>query len=96
VTLSKLAEFSTADALEILQRFAEADILDKVKNKAAFLSGICHRFRDKSDKKARDTKKQEKLEISLLNQEEGIAELADDEKEKLIDLDSFTGLGFRV
>jgi hypothetical protein len=96
VTLSKLAEFSTADALEILQRFAEADILDKVKNKAAFLSGICHRLRDKSDKKARDTKKQEKLEISLLNQEEGIAELAEDEKEKLVDLDSFTGLGFRV
>ena len=34
-----------------------------MKNKAAFLSGICHRFRDKNDKKVR----QEKKEIQDIN-----------------------------
>lgn len=40
-TLSKLAEFSADEGVEILDRFAEADILAQVKNKAAFLSGPC-------------------------------------------------------
>ena len=38
-TLSKLAEFTAEEGLEILDRFAEAEILAQVKNKAAFLSG---------------------------------------------------------
>lgn len=36
--------------------------------------------------------KQEKQEIKQMNKEEGIVELDDDEKDKLIDLDSFTAL----
>jgi hypothetical protein len=51
-------------------------------------AGICHRFRDKKDKMV----KQEKQEIKQMNKEEGIVELDDDEKDKLIDLDSFTAL----
>jgi len=42
-TLEKLSEFSDEVAAEIIDRFGEAEILDKVKNKASFLSGICHR-----------------------------------------------------
>ena len=83
MTLSKLAEFEAADGLEILQRFGEADILPQVKNKAAFLSGICHRYRDRRAKADRE-------EVRRIREEEGIVELEDEDKERLIDLDSFT------
>jgi len=36
--------------------------------------------------------KQEKREIQQINKDEGIVELDDDEKDKLIDLDSFTAV----
>jgi hypothetical protein len=36
-------------------------------------------------------KANEKAEIQALNKEEGIVELDEDEKDRLIDLDSFTG-----
>ena len=91
-TLGKLGEFADGEALEILDRFAEADILDKVKNKAAFLSGICHRFRDRNDKQAKKEMAAEKREIEQLNSEEGILELDAEEKAALIDLDSFTAM----
>lgn len=82
-TLGKLAEFPNDVAVEILERFGEADVLAKVKNKASFLSGICHRYRDR-------IAKEEKAEIRQMNEDEGIKELDDDEKEKLIDLDQLT------
>jgi hypothetical protein len=47
------------------------------------VSGICHRYRDRKTK-------EEKAEIKKLKQDEGIVELDDEEKEKLIDLDQFT------
>jgi hypothetical protein len=42
--VQKLAEFDQSEAIEILDRFAEAEILDKVKNKAAFCAYArdCH------------------------------------------------------
>ena len=43
----------------------------QVKNKAAFLSGICHRFRDRQAK----AQKAEKAEVQKIKEEEGIAEL---------------------
>jgi len=49
----------------VLKKFADEkemtlENVHQVKNKAAFLSGICHRFRDRNDKKV----KQDKKEIS--------------------------------
>ncbi len=51
--------------------------------RCATVSGICHRYRDRKTK-------EEKAEIKKIKQDEGIVELDDDEKEKLIDLDQFT------
>eukprot|EP00960_Hanusia_phi_P072752 767869-Hanusia_phi.AAC.9 len=50
-------------------------ILDQVKNKAAFLSGICHRFRDQQAKATRQKAKAEKQEIQAIKKDEVPASL---------------------
>ena len=55
----------------------------QVKNKAAFLSGICHRYRDRRAKAEKD-------EVKRLREEEGIAELDEEDRGRLESLDSLT------